>query len=136
MGTAAFVVASFLSIPYSEVAKAAFIPAVLYYESLFIGVTAAAHTYDVKAVAAASAVPNLWKTFKDGWYYILSIVVLVYFLIVASEESAAPFYATAVLLAIAVIKKKDRLDWSRFINLIEKASGTLVMLASFWQAWV
>jgi len=110
MGAGAFVMASFLNLPYGQIAIAAFIPALLYYLGLYVQVDGYAAKTGLKGLPREE-LPALGKTLKEGWPYLLVIVLLCYFLLTLRQEALAPFYASAVLLIIAMGKKETRLTW-------------------------
>ncbi|MED1606728.1 TRAP transporter fused permease subunit [Cytobacillus kochii] len=117
MGSAAFIMASFLAVPYYEIALAAAVPAFLYYFGLFIQIDGYAAKNGLKGMAAHE-IPSFWKTLKEGWYYIFSIVVMIFFLAVLNSEGQAPYYASAVLLLIAMIKKSTRMSAKDLANMV------------------
>jgi TRAP transporter 4TM/12TM fusion protein len=119
MGATAFVMAQFLNISYAEVALAATLPALLYYFGLFMQVDAYAARHGLKGLPRAE-LPPLWKTVKEGWYYLFVIALLVYMLLVMKRESHAPFYATVLLLVLNQLFSKERWTWAtvgRFLDL-------------------
>src|SRR3546814_12915786 len=63
---------------------------------------------------AASELPSLWQTVKEGWYYIFAFLALIYMLMVLQQEATAPFYATVLLLGINQFSGKHRMDWAKF----------------------
>ncbi|MBI4330258.1 MAG: TRAP transporter fused permease subunit [Chloroflexi bacterium] len=107
MGATAFIMASFLRVPYAAVALAAAIPMFLYYISLFGQVYLFAQRNELSALSR-SEIPSLGKVLRDGWYYLGSLVVLVYLLFYVRVEAWAPFYAAAFLFACAFIRKSTR----------------------------
>ncbi|MBD7936484.1 MULTISPECIES: TRAP transporter permease [Cytobacillus] len=117
MGSAAFIMASFLAVPYYEIALAAAVPAFLYYFGLFIQIDGYAAKNGLKGMSV-SEIPPFWKTLKEGWYYIFSIVVMIFFLAVLNSEGQAPYYASAVLLLIAMIKKSTRMSGKDLANMV------------------
>lgn len=117
MGSAAFIMASFLAVPYYEIALAAAVPAFLYYLGLFIQIDGYAAKNGLKGMSAKE-IPSFWKTLKEGWYYIFSIVVMIFFLAVLNSEGQAPYYASAVLLIIAMIKKSTRMSAKDLANMV------------------
>ncbi len=98
MGATAFVMASFLEVPYVDIAIAAVIPSVLYYLGLFLQIDAYAARKGLKGLPREE-LPRLLDVFKQGWHYIFSLALLVWMLLYLKQEAMAPFYATAVLLA-------------------------------------
>ncbi|MET4698491.1 TRAP transporter 4TM/12TM fusion protein [Constrictibacter sp. MBR-5] len=113
MGATAFVMASFLNVPYVEVVIAATIPSLLYYFGLFMQIDAYAARRGMKGLPA-SELPSLWQTVKEGWYYIFAFLALIYMLLILQQEATAPFYATALLLGINQISAKHRMNWAKF----------------------
>lgn len=124
MGTAAFLMVSFLGIPYSEVAIAAAIPAFLYYLGIYIQVDAHAAGHDLRG-EAKHLLPRMWPTVKAGWPYIFAIALLTFLLVVRKDEAQAPFITVAAMLLIAFVRPADRLRL-RGLRDIVVASGRAV----------
>ena len=85
MGAGAFIMASFLNVPYSYVAIGAFIPACLYYLGLFVQVDGYAVKAGLKGLPRAE-LPPFWPTLKAGWYYIPVIILMTYLLLTLKIE--------------------------------------------------
>jgi len=95
MGVAAFIMAEFLQVPYSQVALAATIPAVLFYVALFIQVDLEAARSKILPMPA-DQIPKVSSVLKSGWYFPIPFVVLIYALFWGGYEAE-----TAGLLATA-----------------------------------
>ncbi|MBB3664028.1 TRAP transporter 4TM/12TM fusion protein [Prauserella sediminis] len=108
MGTAAFLMVSFLGIPYSEVAQAAAAPALLYYVGVFTQVDAYAARTGMRG-EPRSRLPKALATLRTGWPYLLALGALILLLVWQRDEAQAPFMAAALLLAIAVVRPRHRL---------------------------
>lgn len=117
MGTAAFIMASFLSIPYWKICLAALIPSLLYFWGLFLQADGYAARAGLKGLEEKD-LPSLSFTFKEGWFYLLALFLLVYFLLYLKVEAWAPFYASLLLLCLAMTKKETRLSWPKFKQLL------------------
>ncbi|HEY8554917.1 MAG TPA: TRAP transporter fused permease subunit [Burkholderiales bacterium] len=128
MGATAFVMASFLGIPYLEVAIAALAPSLLFYFGLFMQIDAYAARKGLKGLPRAE-LPSIRRTFREGWYYLAVFAVLVYMLVALQREALAPFYATAVLLAINQFSPKNRIDRRGLTNLLAGITASLAELA-------
>jgi TRAP transporter 4TM/12TM fusion protein len=129
MGAAAFVMASFLNLPYYKIAIAAAIPACLYYLGLFVQVDGYAAKAGLKGLPSAE-LPPFWGTVKDGWFYIGVIIILCYFLLSLAVEAWAPFYASAALILLTMIKKETRLTWKALMNIIAESGKNMAQLAA------
>ncbi|ROO24942.1 C4-dicarboxylate ABC transporter [Salinisphaera orenii MK-B5] len=111
MGATAFIMASFLNIPYSEIALAAVVPSVLYFAGLFIQIDAYAARHDLRGLPQED-LPSLKQTLKEGWYFIFVFVLLIWMLFVLRREAIAPFYAIALLLIINQVLPYQRWGWA------------------------
>lgn len=129
MGAAAFVMASFLNLPYYKIAIAAAIPACLYYLGLFVQVDGYAAKAGLKGLPSAE-LPPFWGTLKDGWFYIGVIVILCYFLLTLAVEAWAPFYASAALILLTMIRKETRLTGQALLNIIAESGKNMAQLAA------
>ncbi|MDQ0269672.1 TRAP transporter permease [Cytobacillus purgationiresistens] len=124
MGSAAFIMASFIGVPYYQIALAAAVPAFLYYWGLYIQIDGYAAKNKLKGMPK-SEIPSFWKTLKEGWYYIFAILIMIFFLAVLNSEGQAPYYASAVLLIIAMIKKQTRMNKQQFLDMFVEMGKVL-----------
>lgn len=129
MGATAFVMASFLGLPYGQIALAAIVPSLLFYLGLFIQIDGYAARMGLKGLPQAE-LPSVAQTFREGWQYILVFVLLIWMLLVLQQESLAPFYATALLLVINQFSPKYRLTWKKLFVLIQSVTSSLAELAA------
>jgi len=130
MGAAAFIMANFLNVPYSEVVVAAALPSVLYYLALFVQTDLYAVAHNLRGVSREE-VPALLPTLKSGWYYLLAIVALTLMLLMFRIEAEAPFWVALFLLAVAVLRRKRTgFGWSRFAGLVVEAGRTVAHLVA------
>jgi TRAP transporter 4TM/12TM fusion protein len=133
MGAAAFIMASFLNMPYAYVAIGAFIPACLYYLGLFIQVDGYAAKANLKGLSKEE-LPSFWRTLRDGWFYIFVIVLLVYLLLTLRLEARAPYYASGVLILLSMIKKETRLNPKKFVAMIASIGRVTTQLVAILAA--
>ncbi len=102
MGAAAFLMAEFLEIPYSDIVLAALIPALLYYFAVFIQVDLIAARENITFVD--QKLPNLWAVLARGWYFIVPFAVLIYMLFFEGQPPAvAAIWATGVLTVFGLL---------------------------------
>jgi TRAP transporter 4TM/12TM fusion protein len=128
MGATAFIMASFLGIPYLQVALAALVPSVLFYFALFMQIDARAAKRGLKGLPR-DQLPSIKQTFKDGWFYVVAFAVLIYMLIVMQQEALAPYVATAVLLVINQLSPKHRVGWAGLMRMLQGITASLGELA-------
>ncbi|MEI2385282.1 TRAP transporter fused permease subunit [Breoghania sp. JC706] len=132
MGTVAFIMASFLGVPYADVAAAAFIPAVLFYLALIFQVDMFAARRGLKG-APSDEIPALLPTLKRGWPYLAALVVLVYVLMGLRQETYSPYAASAVLLVATAFRKHTRVTPARALallyDIVKNIAGLVAILA-------
>lgn len=128
MGTAAFIMASFLNVPYGEVALAAFLPALLYYIALVLQTDFYAARNGLVGLQPHE-VPKLGATLRAGWFYLFCLALLTWLLIAMRIEGEAPYYVSALLVGAAIIGR--RLDLRGAVGLLVdcgQAVGQIVAL--------
>ncbi|MCX7857496.1 MAG: TRAP transporter fused permease subunit [Deltaproteobacteria bacterium] len=107
MGASAFIMATFLGIPYAKVALAAIVPAILYYFAVFVQVDLEAAKLNLKGMEKGK-IPSLLGTLKRSWIISLPFFLLIYLLFVKKLEAEhAGIYTTgfAFVLGYLVLKK-------------------------------
>jgi TRAP transporter 4TM/12TM fusion protein len=108
MGAAAFIMAEFLGMAYSDVVIAAFIPAFVAYFALIYIVHLEALKLGLKGMNAED-LPKKWKTFVQGIHYLIPIFFLLYTLIVLRQSAAsAAFNAIMLLMFLMVVQHPFR----------------------------
>ncbi len=96
MGAAAFLMAEFLELPYTDVIVAGLIPALLYYFAVFVQVDLVAARDDI--TSAAESLPRARTVLKEGWHFIVPFAVLIYALFeLNTEPEIAALYAAATI---------------------------------------
>jgi len=124
MGSAAFIMASFLATPYYQIALAAAVPAILYYIGLYVQIDGYAARNNLKGMDK-SEIPSFWGTLKNGWFYIFAIVLMIVFLGFLNSEGQAPYYASLALIVIAMIKKETRMNGKQLFDMFVEIGKVL-----------
>jgi TRAP transporter, 4TM/12TM fusion protein len=122
MGAAAFIIAEFLGLSYTNVMMVAVIPAFVCYMSLFFIVHLESCKLGLKGIEQNSKFSK-FKIFVSGLHYLMPILVLLYTLLIANESPiAAAFNAICTLFLIIIfqepVKKiamKQKVDKNDFI---------------------
>jgi TRAP transporter 4TM/12TM fusion protein len=107
MGAAAFLMATYIGIPYREVAIAAFVPAILYYFAVFVQVDSRAAKKGLKGLEK-SEIPRFRDVIKTNWPFTLPFLVLGYTLFILwmePETSGLISVAASLILAFTMRKR-------------------------------
>ncbi len=81
MGAAAFIMAEIIGVPYIEIVKAAFIPAVLSYTAIFSIVHLEAVKENIRGLTKEET-PVFLKTFISGFHFLIPLGILIWLLLV------------------------------------------------------
>jgi len=124
MGSTAFVMATFLDVPYYQVALAAAVPALLYFGALFLQLDAQA-ARDGLAGQHKDTLPRVGETLRNGWFYLGAFGLLVFLLLVLQREAFAPYFATAALVLLNQLSKANRWTATSLVDFLQ-ATGKLL----------
>lgn len=98
MGAVAFIMAETINVPYVEIAKAALIPAILYFGSVFWMVHLEAKRSNLQGLPKDQC-PSALGAVKESWYLLIPLLVLVYLLF----SGRTPLFSGMVGLALTAI---------------------------------
>ena len=102
MGASAFLMAEFLSVPYSAIVIAALVPAILYYVALFIQADLDAARVGISAVPRSELPPIARVLF--GMHYVLSFAALIYALFALNwQPERAALLGAVFLIATSLV---------------------------------
>ncbi|MGE5677663.1 MAG: TRAP transporter permease, partial [Pseudomonadota bacterium] len=125
MGAAAFLMAEFIGIPYSTIAKSAIIPALLYFSGIWIMVDLEARKTGMKGLEE-SKLPKLRKVLGERWFLLAPIIVIVYMLMSGTTPIKAALYGIGSAIIVGNIRKETRMNLKIFLEALEMgAKGAL-----------
>ena len=129
MGSAAFLMADILGIPYLDVAKASLIPAILYYLAILFIVDLEAVKQGIRGLPA-SELPSKRDTLKE-LYNLLPLIVIIVALFSGYSAAYSCLIGIASCILIGIInRKKGGLTLKRFLEALEKGSTNAVKIVS------
>jgi len=99
MGAAAFIMATFIGVPYATIALSALVPAILYYLAVFIQIDLRA-AKDGLTGLPKKELPILRQVFKENWPFIIPFLVLVYTLFFMWMEAETAGLVSALVTVI------------------------------------
>lgn len=128
MGSAAFIMAEYTSIPYAEIAIAATIPAFLYY----LGVYAQVHLYAAKHKLRGldiETLPKIGPTLLRGWVFIVPLLVLIGFIVAGYSANLTAIGATIAVFVMTLFNKRTRLGLVAVYDVLAEAALRMVPVA-------
>lgn len=118
MGAAAFIMTEYTGLPYSSIALAACIPALLYFTGIFTNVHFEAVKNGLLGIKKEDR-PVVKQLLKEGWYMVAPIVVIVWLLIDGKSAMLAAIWGIVACLAVwivNIIKEEHRFDVKSFLK--------------------
>ncbi len=98
MGAVAFIMAETLGLPYVEILKAAIVPAILYFVTVFVMVDLEARRLKMKGLDK-SEMPSAIEAIRKRWFLVLPLVALVWLLF----SGYTPLFAGTVGLSLTAL---------------------------------
>src|SRR5699024_11003243 len=118
MGASAFIIASYLGVPYIDIAYAEIIPALLFYISLFVQVDLRAKRTGLVGLNT-NELPNAWDVFKKGFIFFVPLVVIIIMLVNGTSPMKAGLYAIGATILVALINRIAKLGFGTIVKALD-----------------
>ncbi|WP_265087663.1 TRAP transporter permease [Psychrobacter sp. N25K4-3-2] len=130
MGASAFIMAETTGLPYSTIALAALLPAILYYLGVIAQVHFRAGRRDLKGIAKEN-LPAVKEVLKARGHMLLPIVFLVFLLIRNVPVGYAAAYTIGFTVVVSMLRKETRMGFSDILGALEDgARQSLAVMAA------
>jgi len=132
MGAVAFIMAELMNVSYFDIVKAAFLPAVLYYFSVFWMIHLRATKIGLKSLKS-SEVPNFFGVIKKEVYLFLPLLVLVYYILIKRmSPQISVFWALVTILIIFWLRigKEKYMFFRKLVDCFESSAKIAVSLTA------
>ena len=121
MGSAAFIMADNLGIPFSKVALAAVIPAALYYFSLILTVDSIAVKRGLRGLPKEE-LPSVRRSMRERGLFLIPILGLIIVIVMGWTITKAAFYAIVAMVVIAFLQKSTRQHPKVLLTALKKST--------------
>ncbi len=121
MGAAAFIMVEFLNMPYIDIAKAAAIPAVLYFTGVFLMVHFEALREGLKGLPRQS-LPKLTEVLLKRGYLLLPLVLIFWLMDAGFSPTKAAVWSMALAFLLGLLRKETRLGPRDLLQVMESAA--------------
>lgn len=121
MGAAAFVMSSFLGIPYVKIMIAGFTPAFLYYLAIMFMVDLRAKKRGLTGLSD-SEIPSLKGTMLDKGHMTVPLVVIIYFLVAGYTPLFSAFLGLFAIILVSSLKKSTRMSFKGMILALDEGA--------------
>jgi len=121
MGAAAFIMATFLGVPYGRIMLAGFTPAVLYYAAVFVMVDLKAKQLGLRGLPP-SEIPPLSRVLWERGHMLVPLVALIYFLIAGYTPLYAAFLGLIAVLVLSLLRSTTRIGLRELIGALDEGA--------------
>lgn len=129
MGAAAFLMVEFIGgVTYWEIAKAATIPAILYFAGIWIMTHFEAKRVGLKGMQE-DQIPNRKQTLKHI-YLLLPILGIIFFLLIGIPTMQAALYGILLTIVVSAIRKETRIGFKDMIEALVDGARTALAVAA------
>ena len=133
MGSAAFIMASFMGVPYLDVCIAGALPAILYYLAIFLMVDFQAAKENIVGMPKENC-PDARKVLSKGWYMLLPLLIIIVLLVAGFSATMSAVWATISLVLLSFINKDNRISSRQFLKAVEKSIQSSLTIAMYCAA--
>jgi TRAP transporter 4TM/12TM fusion protein len=129
MGAAAFIMTSFLGISYTTIMFAGFIPALLYYFSLYNMVDLRALKRGIEGLPREQ-LPGAKRVLLDRGHLAFPLVAIIFFLVIGYSPLIAAFIGIISVLLISFVRKSTRIGLRGFIYALNEGAVNAIEIAA------
>jgi len=118
MGAAAFIMSTFLGVPYAKIMIAGATPAVLYYIAIMFMVDLRAKRKGLQGLSAKE-IPPLGKTLLERGHMIIPLGLIIYFLLAGYTPLFSAFLGLVSVIVLSSVRKSTRMSIKDFISALD-----------------
>lgn len=108
MGAAAFLIAEIIGMKYFDVAKAAIVPALLYFAGIYIMISITAKKEKLIGLPK-DQLPNLKKLLKERGHLVTPLIMIILFLALGFTITRAALWAIVATIIVPYLRKETRI---------------------------
>ncbi len=128
MGAAAFIMSSFLGLPYLKIMYAGFIPAVLYYFTLYHMVDLGAVKWNLLGVPK-DRLPKVKEVIRERGHMAIPLVFLIVVLIIGFSPLMSALVGLVLIIIVGAFKENTRLSLKDIINALNEGAMGAISIA-------
>lgn len=129
MGAAAFIMAEFIGVPYVTIAKAAILPAILYYITVGLMVHFEAKKQGLEGMSD-DLIPKFLTVLKTRGHMIVPLIIIFYYLFKGYTPLRAAFLGIIVSYALSFLKKDTRMGLQDLLDTLREGAISALGVAA------
>lgn len=128
LGSAAFIIADSIGVPYIKVVSTSVIPALLYFWGIWCCLSLEATKLGLEGLNKAS-LPKVSAVLRQSGYKSLPLFVIIYFLVQGYNPLYSACWGIASSMMLSFIRKEDRLNLKALIATLEDGTRSALSVA-------
>jgi TRAP transporter 4TM/12TM fusion protein len=128
LGSAAFIIADSIGIPYIKVISAAVVPALLYFWGIWCCLSLEASKLNLRGLEK-STLPKASAVLLKSGYKALPLFVIVYFLVMGYNPLYSACWGIGASVVLSFVRREDRLNLKALIATLEDGSKSALSVA-------
>ncbi len=128
MGAAAFIMSTFLGVPYFKIMLAGAVPAVLYYAAVMFMVDLRAKKKGLLGIEK-SELPSLRETMLHRGHMLLPLVLIIYFLVAGYTPLFSAFLGLLSIIVLSFLRKSTRMSFRDFLSALDMGARSAAPVA-------
>ncbi|WP_408954970.1 TRAP transporter permease [Natroniella sp. ANB-PHB2] len=129
MGAAAFIMSEFIGVPYMKIARAAILPALLYYLAVGFMVHFEAKRLGLSGMSKEK-VPKVIEVLKTKGQMIIPLVAIFYYLFSGYTPLRASFVGIVLSFVLCYLRKETRMSWQDIVDTLEEGAKSALGVAA------
>ncbi len=129
MGAAAFIMAEFIGVPYVTIAKAAILPAILYYITVGLMVHFEAKKQGLQGMSD-DLIPKFLTVLKNRGHMIAPLIIIFYYLFRGYTPLRAAFLGILVSFALSFLKEDTRMNLQDLLDTLREGAISALGVAA------
>ena len=128
MGTAAFLMADYIGMPYRDIMIAAILPCLLYYFAIFVAVHLRAKHHGLRGLRKEEC-PDLKKALKERGHLILPFALVIYLICAGYSAVFSGFWGIASTVLVAQCRRTTRMSFRDILDALTEGAKRSVSVA-------
>jgi TRAP transporter 4TM/12TM fusion protein len=129
MGAGAFIMAEYVGIPYTQVAKHALIPALLYFFAVFLQVYFYARRHELPGIPPGE-IHKASTIMKESGYLALPLLIIIGLMVTGTSPMRAGFWGVVSCVACSYLNKKTAMSPRKILEAIQSAANGIIPVAA------
>lgn len=128
MGAAAFIMSSFLGIPYLKIMYAGFIPAILFYFTLYHMVDLGALKWNLTGLPKEK-LPKIKEVIKERGHMAVPLIILLTLIIIGFSPLMASLASIVLIIIVGLLRKSTRLPLKDIVIALNESAKDAISIA-------